>query len=63
MMNAVQQSETLMTVTEVADYLQVSESLVYKMAEDGRLPCVRIGKKLLRFRKSEIDAHFSRLRD
>lgn len=56
-MNAVQQlPERLLTVAEVAEYLQVSESLVYKMVETQRIPCVRIGKKLLRFRQTEIDA-------
>lgn len=34
--------DTLWTVKEVAHYLRVSTSLVYKKAEAGTMPCVRI---------------------
>ncbi len=40
--------EPLWTVKDVANYLRVSVSLVYKKAEGGTIPCVRMGA-LLRF--------------
>ena len=48
--------ERLMTVAEVAEYLRVSTSWVYKKSNDGELPHTRVGA-LLRFRRSEIDNH------
>ncbi len=35
--------ETLWTVTQVCTYLQASRAWVYKRAEDGTLPCIRLG--------------------
>lgn len=35
--------EPLYTVSEVAEYLQVSPSTVYRMIQDGRLTGVKIG--------------------
>jgi excisionase family DNA binding protein len=40
--------QTLWNVHDVAQYLKASVSWVYKAAERGELPCVRIGG-LLRF--------------
>jgi excisionase family DNA binding protein len=40
--------QTLWNVRDVAQYLKASVSWVYKAAERGELPCVRIGG-LLRF--------------
>lgn len=34
------------TVKDVADYLQISKSWVYKRSADGTLPCIRIGSSL-----------------
>lgn len=34
-----------MTVAEAAKKLRVSLALVYAMVADGRLPCVRLGRK------------------
>lgn len=41
-------AQTLWNVHDVAQYLKASVSWVYKAAERGELPCVRIGG-LLRF--------------
>jgi excisionase family DNA binding protein len=38
--------ETLWKVQDVAKYLQVSTSLVYKKAEAGTIPTLRIGAAL-----------------
>jgi len=46
--------ERLMTVPEVANYLQVHKGTVYSWVWADKLPCVRIGD-LVRFRKSDIE--------
>jgi len=47
--------ENLWTVRDVAAYLKASISYVYKAAERGELPCLRIGS-MLRFDPSAIRA-------
>ena len=47
--------EALLTVQEVAALIKASRSWVYKAAEAGTLPCVRIGA-LLRFDPRAIRA-------
>jgi excisionase family DNA binding protein len=44
----------IMTVHEVAEYLRLSEAKVYKMANEGRVPALRMGKTW-RFKKELID--------
>ncbi|MCA9137747.1 MAG: helix-turn-helix domain-containing protein [Planctomycetales bacterium] len=44
-----------MTLQEVAEYLRLSEDVVYPLARKGELPGFKIGKQW-RFRRSEIDA-------
>jgi len=46
-------TDTLWTVVEVAEFLQVSRSWVYRAAEGNLLPHMRIGA-LLRFSPAEI---------
>lgn len=36
-----------LTVEEAAEALGIGRSLAYKMARDGRLPTVRLGRRLL----------------
>jgi len=36
-----------MTVSEAAIALKISRGLAYSAAQDGRLPCIRIGRRLL----------------
>jgi excisionase family DNA binding protein len=45
--------EMLWTAREVATYLRASISWVYKAAERGELPCIRLGA-MLRFNPSAI---------
>lgn len=47
--------EPLMDVREVAEFLRVSKSMVYKLAETGCLPAVRIGR-LVRFTRRDVDS-------
>lgn len=50
------QEHTLMTIPQVADYLQVSVMTVYNMRRDGRLPApVRLGAKSIRWDRQDID--------
>ena len=38
--------ERLLTVPEVADYLQVSKARVYELMREGTIPVVRLGRQL-----------------
>jgi excisionase family DNA binding protein len=44
----------IMTVHDVAHYLRFSEAKIYKMAQEGLVPAIRIGKSW-RFKKEFID--------
>ncbi|MCL6614734.1 MAG: helix-turn-helix domain-containing protein [Firmicutes bacterium] len=43
-----------MTVKQVSIYLQISVSKVYQMAQEGQIPCCRLGQQW-RFDREEID--------
>jgi excisionase family DNA binding protein len=45
-----------MSVKDVAEYLGVTTRTVYTMMADGRLQAYKCGCRLVRFRRSEIDA-------
>ena len=45
---------TILTVREVAEYLRLSQAKVYRLAKAGSLPVFRIGKAW-RFRKDLLD--------
>ena len=47
-----------MTVDEVADYLKLSSIMVYKLAQQGRIPARKIGR-IWRFAKDAIDEWMS----
>jgi excisionase family DNA binding protein len=44
----------VMTLIEVADYLRIPKASVYKLAQQGRIPCQKVGKHW-RFRKEALD--------
>ncbi len=44
----------MMDVSQVAEYLRISRSSVYKLIERQQIPAIRIGR-LLRVRKDELD--------
>lgn len=46
------QENLTMTVEEAAAALNISRSLAYEAARDGRLPCIRIGRRLLVSRRA-----------
>ncbi len=43
-----------MTVEDVAEYLQLSMDMIYKMAQQGKIPVSKIGAQW-RFKREEID--------
>jgi excisionase family DNA binding protein len=44
----------IMTTAEVAQYLRIHPSTVYKLVREGKLPAFKVGSDY-RFNKSEID--------
>ncbi|MCX8118312.1 MAG: helix-turn-helix domain-containing protein [Desulfobacterota bacterium] len=50
-------SEEVLSVKEVSRYLKIPVSTVYKLAQDGRVPAVKLGKHW-RFLKKDIDHLF-----
>jgi excisionase family DNA binding protein len=52
--DAVEPNGSIMTVHDIATYLRLSEAKVYKLAKEGHLPALRVGKSW-RFRKDLID--------
>ena len=55
------ETERLMTLEDISDYLQISIHTLYKMAQQDRIPAFKVTNKW-RFRKSEIDAWIERNR-
>jgi len=43
-----------MTIEEASKYLQIPLSSLYKLAQDGKIPCQKVGRHW-RFRKETID--------
>ncbi len=48
--------EKLLSISEVAAYLGLSEEEVKRLVDMGELPAYKIGGTFLRFRKEQIDA-------
>lgn len=49
------ETDALMTVEEVATYLKVDKTWVYRAVQHDTLPSYKVGK-YLRFRKADVDA-------
>jgi excisionase family DNA binding protein len=47
--------DDIMTMDELAEYLKISKSTLYKLATDNKLPGQKIGKRW-RFHKDAVDA-------
>ena len=52
-MDATMQSRW-MTLQEVAEYLQLSKDMIYRLAQNGRIPASKVGSRW-RFRRERID--------
>jgi excisionase family DNA binding protein len=53
------EEKRLLSVDEVADYLKIPKSTLYKMCSEREIPCAKIGKHW-RFDKNSIDEWFVR---
>jgi len=64
MSNEQTQPKRLLTVTDVADWLSVSASLVYQIVESGKLPVYRIGngRGAIRFRPEDVETYLNACR-
>jgi excisionase family DNA binding protein len=60
MNNNVLEKEVL-TVSQVAEYLQLSEMTTYKMVQEGKIPAFKIGRSW-RVKKSDLEALIERLK-
>jgi excisionase family DNA binding protein len=47
-------SSPIMTAPEIAAYLRIDRTTLYKLIRRGQIPCFRIGKKNYRFSRTEI---------
>ena len=47
--------DQLMSVRDVAEYLQVDMSTVYLWSQRGQMPAMKVGR-MWRYRRAEIDA-------
>lgn len=48
------EQDSIFTIDELAAYLKISKSTLYKLAQEGKLPGQKIGRHW-RFRKETID--------
>ncbi|MCA9130425.1 MAG: helix-turn-helix domain-containing protein [Planctomycetales bacterium] len=57
--------QPLLTVKEVASWLNISASLVYQLADSGKLPVHRVGngKGAIRFAANDITAYLTACRN
>ncbi len=44
----------ILTVKEVAEYLQVTERTLYRLAQGGKIPAFKVGNSW-RFRREDLD--------
>lgn len=44
----------IMTISETCDYLRIPRSSLYKLAQEGKIPCQKVGRHW-RFRREAID--------
>ena len=54
----IERRPTIMTLEEVAKYLRVHKSTVYRLAQNGTIPAVKVAYQW-RFKKAHIDAWLS----
>ena len=51
-------TDEIFNIKEVSDYLKIPVSTVYKLAQDGRVPAIKVGKHW-RFKKKELEHLFA----
>ncbi len=50
----IEEADQLLTKQEVADWLRVDLNTIDRMRERGDLPTVRVGPRLVRFRRADV---------
>ncbi|MFC7062929.1 helix-turn-helix domain-containing protein [Halobacillus seohaensis] len=55
-----EQEREILTIAQVADYLQISEVTTYKLVQEGRIPGFKIGRHW-RVKKEELKDHIEKL--
>jgi excisionase family DNA binding protein len=55
-------SDDILNIKEVSDYLRIPVSTVYKLAQDGKVPAVKVGKHW-RFMKRDLELLFVHKKD
>ncbi len=56
------QPESVLTIDDLAEYLKVSKSTLYKLAQSGKVPGQKVGKHW-RFRRETIDQWLDKTSD
>ncbi|MGJ9385799.1 helix-turn-helix domain-containing protein [Salipaludibacillus sp. CF4.18] len=52
----------IMTISQVAKYLQISEMTTYKLVQDGKMPGFKIGRHW-RVKKDDLDIYIEKLKN
>ena len=47
-------AKDILTIKEVAEYLQVTERTLYRLAQEGKIPAFKVGNSW-RFRREDLD--------
>ncbi|WP_173917902.1 helix-turn-helix domain-containing protein [Halobacillus sp. Marseille-Q1614] len=55
-----EQNREIMTIAQVAEYLQISEMTTYKLVQNGRIPGFKIGSHW-RVKKEDLSVLISKL--
>ncbi|REJ07150.1 helix-turn-helix domain-containing protein [Halobacillus trueperi] len=55
------QEREIMTIAQVADYLQISEVTTYKLVQEGRIPGFKIGRHW-RVRRDDLREYIAGLK-
>jgi len=54
-------TKEIMTVSQVADFLQLSEMTTYKLVQEGKIPAFKIGRHW-RIKRDDLDELIERLK-
>jgi excisionase family DNA binding protein len=55
-------NDSVLTIEELASYLKIAKSTLYKLSQEGRVPGQKVGRHW-RFRKETIDRWLDRNRN
>jgi len=53
--------DDILNIKEVADFLRIPVSTIYKLAQDGKVPAIKVGKHW-RFMKKDLESLFEQKR-